>query len=118
MIKNLLAYDAMLDEAFLTGVITEHEYKLLSNISINYGIYEKDVYAAMENGFIKEDEAEHLRILRKTIYENALRTSLKKGTITEEEDRILKILKGSVGLDDATLGDIESNIKKEVRYKS
>lgn len=116
MILNLLAYEDMLDEALLGGVITEEEYQLLSNISINYGNYEKDICSAMEDGFIDEPESEHLRILRKAIYENALRTSLKNGLITGEEEKILDILRNSVGLDDNTLDGIEKNVKKEVKY--
>ncbi|GBE18797.1 hypothetical protein BMS3Abin16_01403 [archaeon BMS3Abin16] len=117
MILNLLAYGGMLDDAFMTGLITENEYKLLTNIVVNYGIYEKDVSRAMEDGFIDEDESKHLRSLRKAIYQNALRTSLKKKVITGEEKEILDILKDSVGLDDETLKKIEDCVKKELRVQ-
>lgn len=113
MIKNLVRYGDMLDDAFLNGLIIEEEYQLLNNISINYGIYERNLYDAVSVGIVSDKQAKKLRGIRKHIYENALRTSLKKGTITEEEKKILTVLKESVGLSDGTLELIEKRIKME-----
>ncbi|MEE8358609.1 MAG: hypothetical protein V3R82_04285 [Candidatus Hydrothermarchaeales archaeon] len=110
-IKNLLSYQEMLERALEGGYISEDEHALLDSISENYGIYEKSLKKAIEDGIISDiEEEENMRNLRKKIYEDALKIALADGIITDDEKGILDNLKTTVGLDDYTLELIEKRV--------
>lgn len=114
MIRELLAYGDMLDNAFLTGILTEGEFLLLDNITANYKIYERSLKEAVERGMITDDDERELRDIRRRIYQNALRTAL-KSPLSESEEKILDSLKKALGLDEETLDQIEMDVKKELK---
>lgn len=114
MIENLLGYRDMINKALEDGHISEDEHSLLKLVSENYGIYDKALGDALEDGIIDAKEERKLRDIRKKIYEEALITALSDGIITEEERKILKILKKSSDLSDAVLDRIESKAVRKL----
>jgi len=116
MIRELLAYGDMLENACSSGLISEGEFLLLDNITANYKIYETCLGEAMEGGIITDSDEKELREIRKRIFTNALRTVLKT-PVTDNEKEILGVLKKALGLPEETLDQIELTVKKELKIE-
>lgn len=108
----------MLNNAFLTGLISEGEYLLLDNITVNYRIYKHSVDEILgEKGLITDEDEHRLREIRMRIYANALRTAYKDGNANDNAKYIIDTLKEALGLTRQTLEDIETEVKRELRVE-
>lgn len=118
VIKSLLPDGDMLNNAFLTGLISEGEYLLLDNITVNYRIYKHSVDEILgEKGLITDEDEHRLREIRMRIYANALRTAHKDGNANDNAKYIIDTLKEALGLTRQTLEDIETEVKRELRVE-
>lgn len=108
----------MLDNAFLTGLITEGEYLLLENITVNYHIYKRSLDDILEEkGMITDEDERKLREIRTRIYANALRTVYKEGNADDSVKSVIDTLKEALGLDPQILADTEAKVKKELKLE-